>query len=172
MSFQRNFIQLLFIKFSSRIICKCCLCGSRTHTLTEWERHAGSKARKWRYSVKVESTMQPLKEWVCTSSCYIICVVFFCIKCHEEFYSLGLLQCCLVSISLVFQTSPNFQVCSYSAVMCVYCAFIFPYNAFLIFLTNNKNFFRSMNTIPELELPCSQISNKYSPFCKVNAYFI
>ncbi|KAG4913707.1 hypothetical protein JHK86_054140 [Glycine max] len=52
-----------------------------THTLTEWERHAGSKARKWRYSVKVESTMQPLKEW-----------------------------CCLVSISLVFQTSPNFQI--------------------------------------------------------------
>lgn len=55
-------------------MCKCCLCGSRTHTLTDWERHAGSKARKWRYSVKVESTMQPLKEWVCTSPCYIRCM--------------------------------------------------------------------------------------------------
>ncbi|KAL5155724.1 Histone-lysine N-methyltransferase ATX3 [Glycine soja] len=59
-----NGLKGIYVPKDHMIICKCCLCGSRTHTLTEWERHAGSKARKWRYSVKVESTMQPLKEWI------------------------------------------------------------------------------------------------------------
>nr|KYP50996.1 Histone-lysine N-methyltransferase ATX3 [Cajanus cajan] len=46
------------------IKCKCGLCGSRKQALTEWERHAGCKARKWKYSVKVEGTMQPLIKWI------------------------------------------------------------------------------------------------------------
>ncbi|KAL2345434.1 hypothetical protein Fmac_006719 [Flemingia macrophylla] len=46
------------------IKCKCGLCGSWKQGLAEWERHAGCKARKWKYSVKVEGTMQPLIKWI------------------------------------------------------------------------------------------------------------
>jgi len=55
-------------------MCNCGLCGSRKHTLTEWERHAGCKAKKWKHSVKVEGTTQPLIKWVCGSSCHTRCM--------------------------------------------------------------------------------------------------
>ncbi|AES67786.1 hypothetical protein MTR_2g099320 [Medicago truncatula] len=35
------------------------------------ERHTGSIAKKWKYNVKVKSTMLPLEKWVCISSFYI-----------------------------------------------------------------------------------------------------
>ncbi|GAU42351.1 hypothetical protein TSUD_350170 [Trifolium subterraneum] len=47
------------------IMCKCISCGSRKQTPSEWERHTGSRAKKWKYSVKVKSTMLPLEKWVC-----------------------------------------------------------------------------------------------------------
>ncbi|XP_057439659.1 histone-lysine N-methyltransferase ATX3-like [Lotus japonicus] len=46
------------------VMCKCGSCGSREHTLTEWERHAGCRARKWKYSVKIANTKQPLIKWI------------------------------------------------------------------------------------------------------------
>ncbi|KAK2406846.1 histone-lysine N-methyltransferase ATX3 [Trifolium repens] len=46
------------------IMCKCVSCGSRKQTPSEWERHTGSRAKKWKYSVKVKSTMLPLEKWI------------------------------------------------------------------------------------------------------------
>ncbi|XLR58528.1 hypothetical protein HN51_012907 [Arachis hypogaea] len=46
------------------IMCKCSSCGSRKHTPSEWERHTGSRAKKWKHSVKVKSMMLPLEKWI------------------------------------------------------------------------------------------------------------
>ena len=48
-----------------RVMCECGLCGSKKQTLSEWERHTGCRAKKWKFSVKVKSTMLPLENWVC-----------------------------------------------------------------------------------------------------------
>ncbi|KAL2318725.1 hypothetical protein Fmac_032601 [Flemingia macrophylla] len=53
----------MYVEFCCRIKYKCGICGSRKQRLAERERHAGCKARKWKYSVKVEGTMQPLIKW-------------------------------------------------------------------------------------------------------------
>ena len=49
----------------SRVMCKCGSCGSKKQTLSEWEKHTGCRAKKWKYSVKVKSKMLPLEKWVC-----------------------------------------------------------------------------------------------------------
>ncbi|KAK7285790.1 hypothetical protein RJT34_20571 [Clitoria ternatea] len=59
-----NGMEGIYIPKLHLVICKCGLCGSRKQTMAEWERHAGCKAKKWKYSVKVESTMQPLIKWI------------------------------------------------------------------------------------------------------------
>ncbi|KAK7338057.1 hypothetical protein VNO77_18654 [Canavalia gladiata] len=59
-----NDIQGIYIPKLHLVVCKCGLCGTRKQTLTEWEKHAGCKAKKWKHSVKVESTMQPLIKWI------------------------------------------------------------------------------------------------------------
>ncbi|KAJ7951298.1 Histone-lysine N-methyltransferase [Quillaja saponaria] len=46
------------------VMCTCGACGSRKQTLGEWERHTGCRAKKWKYSVKVKSTMLPLEKWI------------------------------------------------------------------------------------------------------------
>ena len=46
-----------------RIMCKCVSCDSRKWKPSEWERHTGSRAKKWKYSVKVKSTMLLLEKW-------------------------------------------------------------------------------------------------------------
>ncbi|KAK2993869.1 hypothetical protein RJ640_003981 [Escallonia rubra] len=33
--------------------CKCASCGTKKRTLSEWERHTGCRAKKWKYSVKI-----------------------------------------------------------------------------------------------------------------------
>lgn len=48
-----------------RVMCKCGSCGSRKQTLSEWEKHTGCRAKKWKHSVKVKSTMLQLEKWVC-----------------------------------------------------------------------------------------------------------
>jgi len=63
-------IELSMIAFL-RIMMKCVSCDSRKRTLSECERHTWSRAKKWKYSVKVKSTMLPLEKWVCISSFYI-----------------------------------------------------------------------------------------------------
>ncbi|KAA8516176.1 hypothetical protein F0562_019355 [Nyssa sinensis] len=42
--------------------CKCSSCGTKKQTLGEWERHTGSRAKKWKVSVKVKGSMLPLEK--------------------------------------------------------------------------------------------------------------
>lgn len=42
--------------------CKCGSCGTRKQTLGEWERHTGSRAKKWKVSIKVKDLMIPLEK--------------------------------------------------------------------------------------------------------------
>lgn len=65
----KEFHITFFINFSCRVLCKCSTCGSKKQALAEWERHTGCTAKKWKHSVKVEGTMQPLIKWVCVISC-------------------------------------------------------------------------------------------------------
>ncbi|XAR62967.1 Histone-lysine N-methyltransferase [Bertholletia excelsa] len=44
--------------------CKCGSCGTRKQTLSEWERHTGSRAKKWKVSIKVKDSMLPLEKWI------------------------------------------------------------------------------------------------------------
>ncbi|KAG4950917.1 hypothetical protein JHK85_044784 [Glycine max] len=46
------------------VMCKCGSCGTRKQTLSEWEKHTGCRAKKWKHSVKVKSTMLPLEKWM------------------------------------------------------------------------------------------------------------
>uniref|UniRef100_A0A2P2LUG2 Histone-lysine N-methyltransferase ATX3 n=1 Tax=Rhizophora mucronata TaxID=61149 RepID=A0A2P2LUG2_RHIMU len=46
------------------IACNCGSCGSRKQTPSEWERHTGCRAKKWKYSVKVKGTLLPLEKWI------------------------------------------------------------------------------------------------------------
>ncbi|KAK7275362.1 hypothetical protein RIF29_16478 [Crotalaria pallida] len=46
------------------VMCNCGACGSRKQTLSEWEKHTGCRAKKWKHSVKVKSTMLPLEKWI------------------------------------------------------------------------------------------------------------
>ncbi|XP_024012806.1 histone-lysine N-methyltransferase ATX3 isoform X2 [Eutrema salsugineum] len=46
------------------IECKCGSCGARKQTPSEWERHTGCRAKKWKYSVKVKGTMLTLEKWI------------------------------------------------------------------------------------------------------------
>ncbi|KAL8268570.1 hypothetical protein R6Q59_002368 [Mikania micrantha] len=44
------------------IECKCGSCGTRKQTPSEWERHTGSRAKKWKVSIKVKDSMLPLEK--------------------------------------------------------------------------------------------------------------
>ncbi|XVE77275.1 hypothetical protein DITRI_Ditri13aG0049200 [Diplodiscus trichospermus] len=46
------------------VVCECGACGSKKYTLSEWERHTGCRAKKWKYSVKVKDTMITLEKWI------------------------------------------------------------------------------------------------------------
>ncbi|XP_062155071.1 histone-lysine N-methyltransferase ATX3 [Alnus glutinosa] len=46
------------------IMCNCGACESKKYTPSEWERHTGCRAKKWKYSVKVKGTMLPLEKWI------------------------------------------------------------------------------------------------------------
>ncbi|CAN1157181.1 Histone-lysine N-methyltransferase ATX3 [Linum perenne] len=52
-----------FRKYHS-IVCNCGSCGSERRTPSEWEKHTGCRAKKWKYSVKVKDTMLPLEKWI------------------------------------------------------------------------------------------------------------
>uniref|UniRef100_A0A9I9DRR5 Histone-lysine N-methyltransferase ATX3 n=1 Tax=Cucumis melo TaxID=3656 RepID=A0A9I9DRR5_CUCME len=53
------------------VVCKCGSCGSRKQRLSEWEKHTGCRAKKWKYSVKVKATMLPLEQWPMPCTCAI-----------------------------------------------------------------------------------------------------
>ncbi|KAK9051400.1 hypothetical protein SSX86_028027 [Deinandra increscens subsp. villosa] len=44
--------------------CKCGSCGTRKQTPSEWERHTGSRAKKWKVSIKVKDSMLTLEKWL------------------------------------------------------------------------------------------------------------
>ncbi|PKI76681.1 hypothetical protein CRG98_002990, partial [Punica granatum] len=46
------------------IVCNCGSCGSRKQTPSEWERHTGCRAKKWKCSVKVKGIMETLERWI------------------------------------------------------------------------------------------------------------
>ncbi|KAI9110050.1 hypothetical protein K1719_019091 [Acacia pycnantha] len=59
-----NGMEAYYIPKLHLVMCKCGSCGLRKQTLSEWERHTGCRAKKWKYSVKVKSTMLPLEKWI------------------------------------------------------------------------------------------------------------
>ncbi|PKA50193.1 Histone-lysine N-methyltransferase ATX5 [Apostasia shenzhenica] len=46
------------------VICHCRSCKGRKATPSEWERHTGSRSKKWKTTVKIKSTMMPLGKWI------------------------------------------------------------------------------------------------------------
>ncbi|TKY64081.1 Histone-lysine N-methyltransferase ATX3 [Spatholobus suberectus] len=66
-----NGMEGIYIPKLHLVMCKCGSCGSRKQTLSEWEKHTGCRAKKWKHSVKVKSTMLPLEKWVCNILCHI-----------------------------------------------------------------------------------------------------
>ncbi|XP_030489203.2 histone-lysine N-methyltransferase ATX3 [Cannabis sativa] len=59
-----NGMEGMYIPEFHLVMCKCGSCGSKKQTLSEWEKHTGCRAKKWKYSVKVKSTMLPLEKWI------------------------------------------------------------------------------------------------------------
>ncbi|KAF5451749.1 hypothetical protein F2P56_026826 [Juglans regia] len=59
-----NGMEGTYIRRLHSVICNCGLCGSKKQTPSEWERHTGCRAKKWKYSVKVKGTMLPLEKWI------------------------------------------------------------------------------------------------------------
>ncbi|GMN42921.1 hypothetical protein TIFTF001_012121 [Ficus carica] len=68
------------------VMCNCGSCGSRKQTLSEWERHTGCRAKKWKYSVRVKSTMLPLENWIAENSAPSIYPLKCQIAVHQECY--------------------------------------------------------------------------------------
>ncbi|KAJ8573133.1 hypothetical protein K7X08_009644 [Anisodus acutangulus] len=50
--------------------CKCGSCGTRKQTLSEWEKHTGCRAKKWKCSVKVKGSMITLDQWLSDNNAY------------------------------------------------------------------------------------------------------
>uniref|UniRef100_A0A1D1ZA96 Histone-lysine N-methyltransferase ATX4 n=1 Tax=Anthurium amnicola TaxID=1678845 RepID=A0A1D1ZA96_9ARAE len=46
------------------VVCQCGSCGKEKRTLSEWERHTGSRSKNWKTSVRVKSSMLPLEKWI------------------------------------------------------------------------------------------------------------
>ncbi|KAI8572644.1 hypothetical protein RHMOL_Rhmol01G0215400 [Rhododendron molle] len=44
--------------------CKCGSCGTKKRTPSEWEKHTGSRAKKWKVSIKVKGSMLTLEKWI------------------------------------------------------------------------------------------------------------
>ncbi|XP_042000585.1 histone-lysine N-methyltransferase ATX5-like isoform X1 [Salvia splendens] len=52
--------------------CICGSCGTKMYGLSEWERHTGCRAKKWKHSVKVKGTKIPLEKWM-TENNVLVC---------------------------------------------------------------------------------------------------
>ncbi|XP_010266518.1 PREDICTED: histone-lysine N-methyltransferase ATX4-like isoform X2 [Nelumbo nucifera] len=46
------------------VVCNCGSCGKEKRSLSDWERHTGSKKKNWKTSVKVKGLMLPLEQWM------------------------------------------------------------------------------------------------------------
>ncbi|KAG7561702.1 Zinc finger PHD-finger [Arabidopsis thaliana x Arabidopsis arenosa] len=67
-----NGMEGTYIRKFHAIECKCGSCGSRKQSPSEWERHTGCRAKKWKYSVRVKDTMLPLEKWIAEFSTYTL----------------------------------------------------------------------------------------------------
>ncbi|CAI9279058.1 unnamed protein product [Lactuca saligna] len=52
--------------------CKCGSCGTRKQTPSEWERHTGSRAKKWKVSIKVKGSMLPLEKMLADNNVHYV----------------------------------------------------------------------------------------------------
>ncbi|PON98019.1 Histone-lysine N-methyltransferase ATX [Trema orientale] len=68
------------------VMCTCGSCGSKKQTLSEWEKHTGCRAKKWKYSVKVKSTMLPLEKWIAEFTTHGVDSLKCQIAVHQECY--------------------------------------------------------------------------------------
>ncbi|XP_044480536.1 histone-lysine N-methyltransferase ATX3-like isoform X2 [Mangifera indica] len=59
-----NGVEGAYIPRLHLVVCRCGSCESKKRTLSEWERHTGCRAKKWKYSVKVKGTSLPLERWI------------------------------------------------------------------------------------------------------------
>lgn len=59
-----NGMEATYIPSLHVVVCNCGSCGTRKQKLSEWERHTGCRAKKWKYSVKVKDLMIPLSKWL------------------------------------------------------------------------------------------------------------
>ncbi|KAL8172557.1 hypothetical protein V2J09_024361 [Rumex salicifolius] len=59
-----NGVEATYLRELHMVECNCGSCGSRKQTLSEWEKHTGCRAKKWKYSVKVKGTTTPLSKWL------------------------------------------------------------------------------------------------------------
>lgn len=84
--FGQQFHSAALFHFCLRVMCKCGLCGSKKQTPSEWERHTGCRAKKWKYSVKVKDTMLPLEKWVGIN--------YYCFEILNCFFSFLYLSSC------------------------------------------------------------------------------
>ncbi|KAH9619549.1 hypothetical protein KSS87_021317 [Heliosperma pusillum] len=59
-----NGMEATYIPRLHLVVCKCGSCGSRKQSLSEWEKHTGCRAKKWKYSVKIKGSTVPLHQWL------------------------------------------------------------------------------------------------------------
>ncbi|XP_021748093.1 histone-lysine N-methyltransferase ATX3-like [Chenopodium quinoa] len=62
-----NGMEASYIPSLHLVVCKCGKCGTRKQSLSEWEKHTGCRAKKWKHSVKVKGSMIPLHQWLTDS---------------------------------------------------------------------------------------------------------
>ncbi|XP_068644353.1 histone-lysine N-methyltransferase ATX4-like [Aristolochia californica] len=46
------------------VACLCGSCGSKKRSLSDWERHTGSRKKNWKICVRVKSSMMLLEHWI------------------------------------------------------------------------------------------------------------
>ena len=56
-------------------------------SLTEWERHTGSKGKNWKTSVRVKGSMLSLEQWVCVTLIFLLLILLSPVVC------LSMLKC-------------------------------------------------------------------------------
>ncbi|KAL8541045.1 hypothetical protein ACS0TY_002362 [Phlomoides rotata] len=59
-----NAVEGIYFPSLHMVQCICGSCGTRKYGLSEWERHTGCRAKKWKHSVKVKGSNLPLEKWM------------------------------------------------------------------------------------------------------------
>ncbi|GJN06459.1 hypothetical protein PR202_ga24188 [Eleusine coracana subsp. coracana] len=55
-----NGMEALYVRDKHMILCECEPCKGRLMSLNEWEKHTGSRKKKWKMSITLKSTGEPL----------------------------------------------------------------------------------------------------------------